>query len=123
MQLLPFDGIGSAVPSLQLHRVFGISTEDVPPNDAMSRLIGFGDKNRSHSKNFFQTQGLEFLFFVPKGTAGSLLRLDSAENARFETQPPFSSKPPAVIVSEPTQVACTPFAKQQVTQLRHQQAK
>ena len=57
MQLLPFDDIGSDVPSLQLHRVFGISTEDVPPNDAMSRFIGFGDKNRNNSKNFFSNSG------------------------------------------------------------------
>ena len=61
-QLLPLDGVGSAVPSLQLHPVFGIDTERVPPNDAMSRLVGFGDKSWDNFKNFFQTQGFEFLF-------------------------------------------------------------
>ena len=43
--LFPLDGFGSVVPSFQLHPVFGIDTERVPPNDAMSRFVGFGDKN------------------------------------------------------------------------------
>ena len=61
-RLLPLDGVGSAVPSFQLHPVFGIDTERVPPNDAMSRFVGFGDKSWDNLKNFFQTQGFEFLF-------------------------------------------------------------
>ena len=60
--LFPLDGFGSVVPSFQLHPVFGIDTERVPPNDAMSRLVGFGDKSWDNFKNFFQTQGFEFLF-------------------------------------------------------------
>ena len=60
--LLPLDGFGSVVPSFQLHPVFGIDTERVPPNDAMSRFVGFGDKIWDNLKNFFQTQGFEFLF-------------------------------------------------------------
>jgi hypothetical protein len=60
--LFPLDGVGSAVPSFQLHPVFGIDTERVPPNDAMSRFVGFGDKSWDDLKNFFQTQGFEFLF-------------------------------------------------------------
>ncbi len=60
--LLPLDGVGSAVPSFQLHPVFGIDTERVPPNDVMSRFVGFGDKSWDNLKNFFQTQGFEFLF-------------------------------------------------------------
>ena len=60
--LFPLDGVGSAVPSFQLHPVFGIDTERVPPNDAMSRFVGFGDKSWDNLKNFFQTQGFEFLF-------------------------------------------------------------
>lgn len=55
--LLPLDSVDSAVPSLQLHPVFGIDTERVPPNDAMSRFVGFGDKSWDNLKNFFQTQG------------------------------------------------------------------
>ena len=60
--LFPLDGFGSVVPSFQLHPVFGIDTERVPPNDAMSRFVGFGDKIWDNLKNFFQTQGFEFLF-------------------------------------------------------------
>ena len=60
--LFPLDGVGSAVPSFQLHPVFGIDTERVPPNDAMSRFVGFGDKSWDNLKNFFPTQGIEFLF-------------------------------------------------------------
>ena len=60
--LFPLDGFDSAVPSLQLHPVFGIATERVPPNDATSRFAGFGDKSWDNFKNFFQTQGFEFLF-------------------------------------------------------------
>lgn len=60
--LFPLDGFGSVVPSFQLHPVFGIDTERVPPNDAISRFVGFGDKSWDNLKNFFQTQGIEFLF-------------------------------------------------------------
>ena len=60
--LFPLDGFGSAVPSFQLYPVFGIDTERVPPNDAMWRFVGFGDKSWDNLKNFFQTQGFEFLF-------------------------------------------------------------
>lgn len=87
--LFPLDGVGSSVPSLQLHPVFGIDTERVPPNDAMSRFVGFGDKSWDNLKNFFQTQGFEFLFLSQSARRGRLWRLDGAENARFETQPPF----------------------------------
>lgn len=60
--LFPLDGFGSVVPSFQLHPVFGIDMERVPPNAAMSRFVGFGDKSWDNLKNFFQTQGIEFLF-------------------------------------------------------------
>lgn len=62
ISLFPLDGFGSVVPSFQLHPVFGIDTERVPPNDSMSRFVGFGDKIWDNLKNFFQTQGFEFLF-------------------------------------------------------------
>ena len=60
--LLPLDGFGSAVTSLQLRPVFGAVSGRVPPGDAMSRFVGFGDKIWDNLKNFFQTQGFEFLF-------------------------------------------------------------
>ena len=75
-------GFGSAVPSFQLHPVFGIDTERVPPNDAMSRFVGFGDKSWDNLKNFFQTQGFEFCF-CPKVHGGSPLE------ARWRRKRPF----------------------------------
>lgn len=56
--LFPLDGFGSVVPSFQLHPVFGIDTERAPPNDAMSRFVGFGDKIWDNLKNFFSNSGL-----------------------------------------------------------------
>lgn len=56
--LFPLDGVGSAVPSFQLHPVFGIDTERVPPNDAMSRFVGFGDKSWDNLKKLFSNSGL-----------------------------------------------------------------
>ncbi len=56
--LFPLDGFGSVVPSFQLYPVFGIDTERVPPNDAMSRFVGFGDKSWDNLKNFFSNSGL-----------------------------------------------------------------
>ncbi|MFR2055464.1 MAG: hypothetical protein ACLS3Y_08745, partial [Collinsella sp.] len=60
--LLPLDGFGSAVLSFQLRPVFGVASSRVPSGNAMSCLIGFGDKSWDNFKNFFQTQGFEFLF-------------------------------------------------------------
>lgn len=60
--LFPLDGFGSVVPSLQLRPVFGSVSSRVPPGNAMSCFIGFGDKSWDNSKNFLQTQGFEFLF-------------------------------------------------------------
>ena len=56
----------------------------------MSCFIGLGGKSWDNFKNFFQTQGVEFSSLPPKAAIGRLWSLDSAENARFETQPPFS---------------------------------
>ena len=43
------------------------------------------------SKTHFKLRALSFCF-VSKGAAGRLWRLDSTENTRFETQPPFSTQ-------------------------------
>ena len=56
------DGFGSAVLSFRLHPVFGAVSNRVPPGDTLSRFVGFGDKSRDNSKNYFRTQGFEFLF-------------------------------------------------------------
>ena len=117
--LLPLDGVGSAVPSLQLHPVFGIDTERVPPNDAMSRFVGFGDKSWDDLKNFFQTQGFEFLFLSQSARRVAFGGSMAPKTPVLKLNRPFTRKPPAAIASELTRVACAPFAKPQVAGLRH----
>ena len=117
--LFPLDGVGSAVPSLQLHPVFGIDTERVPPNDAMSRFVGFGDKSWDNLKNFFQTQGFEFLFLSQSARRVAFGGSMAPKTPVLKLNRPFACKPPAAIASELTWVACAPFAKPQVAGLRH----
>ena len=117
--LLPLDGVGSAVLSLQLHPVFGIDTERVPPNDAMSRFVGFGDKSWDNLKNFFQTQGFEFLFLSQSARRVAFGCSMAPKTPVLKLNRPFARKPPAAIASELTRVACAPFAKPQVAGLRH----
>lgn len=118
-RLFPLDGVGSAVPSLQLHPVFGIDTERVPPNDAMSRFVGFGDKSWDNLKNFFQTQGFEFLFLSQSARRVAFGGSMAPKTPVLKLNRPFARKPPAAIASELTRVACAPFAKPQVAGLRH----
>ena len=117
--LFPLDGVGSAVPSLQLHPVFGIDTERVPPNDAMSRFVGFGDKSWDNLKNFFQTQGFEFLFLSQSARRVAFGGSMAPKTPVLKLNRPFARKPPAAIASELTRVACAPFANPQVAGLRH----
>ena len=117
--LFPLDGVGSAVLSLQLHPVFGIDTERVPPNDAMSRFVGFGDKSWDNLKNFFQTQGFEFLFLSQSARRVAFGGSMAPKTPVLKLNRPFARKPPAAIASELTRVACAPFAKPQVAGLRH----
>ena len=117
--LLPLDGFGSAVPSFRLHAVFGIDTERVPPNDAMSRFVGFGDKSWDNLKNFFQTQGFEFLFLSQSARRVAFGGSMAPKTPVLKLNRPFARKPPAAIASELTRVACAPFAKPQVAGLRH----
>ena len=51
ISLLPLDGVGSAAPSPQLHSIFGIGAQRVPPRDATSHPIGFGDRSWDSFKN------------------------------------------------------------------------
>ena len=117
--LFPLDGFGSAVPSFQLHPVFGIDTERVPPNDAMSRFVGFGDKSWDNLKNFFQTQGFEFLFLSQSARRVAFGGSMAPKTPVLKLNRPFACKPPAAIASELTRAACAPFAKPQVAGLRH----
>ena len=117
--LFPLDGVGSAVPSFQLHPVFGIDTERLPPNDAMSRFVGFGDKSWDNLKNFFQTQGFEFLFLSQSARRVAFGGSMAPKTPVLKLNRPFACKPPAAIASELTRAACAPFAKPQVAGLRH----
>ena len=121
--LLPLDGIGSAVPSFQLNPVVGAVSSRVPPNDAPSRFIGFGAKSWDNSKNFFQTQGFEFLFLSQRARRAAFGGSIAPKTPVLKLNRPLVCKPPAAIVSESTRVDCAPFAKPQVTGLRHRWAK
>ena len=50
-RLFPLDLSSSIAPSFQLHPVFGIAAERVPPNDAAARRSGFGDRSWDSFKN------------------------------------------------------------------------
>ena len=117
VSLLPLDGSGSVVPSLQLHPVVDAVSSRVPPNDATSRFIGFGDKSWDNSKNFFQTQGFEFLFLSQRARRAAFGGSMAPKTPALKLKCLFACKPPAAIGSESTQVAFKRFAKLQVAGL------
>ena len=112
--LLPLDGFGSAVTPLQLHPVFGSVSSRVPPSHTMSCFVGFGDKSRDNFKNFFQTQGVEFLFLSQSARRAAFGASIAPKTPVLKLNRPLARKPPAAIASESTQVACGRFAKPQV---------
>ena len=117
--LLPLDGFGSAVPSFQLHPVFGAASNRVPPGDTMSRFVGPGDKSWDNFKNYFQTQGLEFLF-LSQGVQRAAFRSSiSTKTLVLKLKCLFACKPPAAIASESTRAAFMLVEKPQVAGLRH----
>ena len=117
--LFPLDGLSSAVPSFQLHPVFAAVSNRVPPSNAMSCFIGFGDKSWDNFKNFFQTQGVEFLFLSQRARWAAFGGSIAPKTPDLKLNLPLACKPPAAIASELTRVACMPFAKPQVAGLRH----
>ena len=117
--LLPLDGVDSAVPSLQLHPVFGAVSSQVPPGDTMSCFVSFGDKSWDSLKYFFQTQDFDFLFLSQRAQRGALGGSIALKTPVLKLNRPLTRKPPAAIVGELTQVACATFAKPQVAGLRH----
>lgn len=121
--LLPLDGFTSAVTSLQLRPVFGAISSRVPPNNTMSCFIAFGDKSWDNFKNFFQTQGFEFLFLSQRQRQAAFASSISPKTPVLKLNRPVSCKPPAAIVSESARAACTPFAKPQVAGMRDRRAK
>ena len=116
---LPLDGFGSAVPSFQLRPVFGAVSSQVPPGNAMSCFVGLGDKSWDNFKNFFQTQGFEFLFLSQSARLVAFGGSMAPKTPVLKLNRPFACKPPAAIASESTRAACAPFAKPQVAGLRH----
>ena len=117
--LFPLDGFGSAVPSFQLHPVFGAVSNRVPPGNAMSCFIGFGDKSWDNFKNFFQTQDVEFLFLSQRPRLAAFGGSMAPKMPVLKLKRLLVCKPPAAIASELTRVACAPLAKPQVAGLRH----
>lgn len=116
---LPLDGSSSDVPSFQLHPVFGAVSNRVPPGNAMSRFVGFGDKSRDNFKYFFRTQGFEFLFLSQRVQRADFGGSIAPKAPVLKLNRPLTRKPPAAIVSESARVVCAPFAKPQVATLRH----
>ena len=117
--LLPLDGFSSAVPSFQLHPVFGSVSSRVPPGNAMSCFVGLGDKSWDSFKNYFQTQDVEFSFLSQRARRAAFGGSTAPKTPVSKLNRPLARKPPAAIVSESTGVAWTPFAKPQVACLRH----
>ena len=119
LPLFPLDGFGSAVPSFQLHPVFAAVSNRVPSGNAMSCFVGFGDKSWDNSKNFFQTQGFEFLFLSQRARRAAFGGSISPKTPVLKLNRPFARKPPAAIASESTRAAFMLVEKPQVAGLRH----
>lgn len=121
--LFPLDGFGSAVPSFQLHPVFGAVSNRVPPGNAMSCFVGLGDKSRDNFKNFFQTRWVEFLFLSQRARRAAFGGSIAPKTPDLKLNLPLASKPPAAIVSELTRAASNAIPKPQVRRLRCWQGK
>ena len=115
--LFPPDGSGFAVPSFQLHPVFGAVSSRVPPSNTTTRFVGFGDKSWDNSKNFFQTQGFEFLFLSQRARRTAFGGSISPKTPVLKLNRPLACKPPASTASESALVAFEPSEKPQVTGL------
>ena len=123
LDLFPFDGDGSAVPSFQLHPVFDAVSSRVPPGNTISRFVGLGDKSWDNSKNSFQTQGFEFSFLSQRARQAAFGGSIAPKTPVLKLNRPVACKPPAAIASESTRAARAPFAKPQVAGLCHRWAK
>ena len=115
--LFPLYDSSSAVLSFQLHPIFGAVSNRVPPSSTMSRSVGFGDKSRDNFKNFFKTQGFEFLFLSQRARRAAFGGSIAPKTPVLKLSCPLACKPPAAIVSESARVAFKQFAKLQVADL------
>lgn len=123
LPLFPLDGYSFAAPSFQLRLVFGAVSSRVPPGDAMSRFVGLGDKSWDNSKNFFRTQGFEFLFLSQRARRDAFASSISPKTPVSKLNRPFARKPPATIASESTRAAFMLVEKPQVAALRRPRVK
>lgn len=89
----------------------------------MSRFVGFGDKSWDNSKNFFQTQGFEFLFLSQRARRDAFASSISPKTPVSKLNCPFARKPPATIASESTRAAFMLAEKPQVAALRRPRVK
>ena len=117
--LFPLDGFGSAASSFQLRPVFAADSNRVPPSNTMSCFVGSGDKSRDNFRNFFQTQGFEFLFLSQRPRLAAFGGSIAPKTPVLKLNRPLARKPPAAIASELTRVACRRFAKPQVAGTHH----
>ena len=117
--LFPLDGVDSAVPSFQLHPVFGAVSNRVPPGNAMSCFVGPGDKSWDNFKNFFQTQDVEFLFLSQRARWTAFGGSIAPKTPVLKLECSVACKPPAAIASVLARAACSSCAKPQVAGLRH----
>ena len=115
--LFPLDGFSPAVTSFQLHPLFGAVSSRVPPGNAMSRFVGFGDKSWDNFKNCFQTQGFEFLFLSQRARWAAFGGSIALKTPVLKLNRPLARKPPASTASESALVVFEPSAKPQVTGL------
>ena len=109
--LFPPNGFGSAVPSFQLHPVFGAVSNRVPPGNAMSRFVDLGGKSRDNFKNFFRTQGVEFKFLSQRAPRAAFWGSVAPRTPVLKLKRLLACKPPAAIASESTRAACRPIRK------------
>ena len=123
MELFPLVGAGSDVLSFQLHPVFGAVSSRVPPGNAMSCFVGLGDKSWDNFKNFFQTQGFEFLFLSQRARRAAFGGSIAPKTPVLKLNRPFARKPPATIASESTRAAFMLVEKPQVAALRRPRVK
>lgn len=113
----------SGVPSFQLRLVFGAVSSRVSSGDAMSRFVGFGDKNWDNSKNFFQTQGFEFSFLSQRPRLAAFGGSIAPKTPVLKLKRLLACKPPAAIASESTRAAFMLVEKPQVAALRRPRVK
>lgn len=89
----------------------------------MSCFVGFGDKSWDNYKNYFQTQGFEFLFLSQRAQRTIFGGSIAPKTPVLKLKRPFARKPPAAIASESTRAAFMLVEKPQVAALRRPRAK